>query len=69
MQDVDNFQYELPEDFEDEEIDEELAFTEEDKQQMYHLLRKTDADAVNADQTEELTRDDFSDDVSISLWS
>jgi U3 small nucleolar RNA-associated protein 14 len=28
---VDNFEYELPSDFEDEEIDEEAAFTEEDK--------------------------------------
>ncbi|KAJ9510861.1 hypothetical protein QJQ45_027729 [Haematococcus lacustris] len=28
---VDNFEYEMPSDFEDEEIDEELAFTEEDK--------------------------------------
>ncbi|GLI69141.1 hypothetical protein VaNZ11_013698 [Volvox africanus] len=28
---VDNYEYELPSDFEDEEIDEELAFTEEDK--------------------------------------
>ena len=31
MQRVENYEYELPSDFEDEEIDEELAFTEEDK--------------------------------------
>ncbi|GFH23634.1 uncharacterized protein HaLaN_21275 [Haematococcus lacustris] len=31
VQRVDNFEYEMPSDFEDEEIDEELAFTEEDK--------------------------------------
>ena len=28
---MDNFEYELPSDFEDEEIDEEAAFNEEDK--------------------------------------
>jgi U3 small nucleolar RNA-associated protein 14 len=28
---VDNYEYELPSDFEDEEIDEDAAFTEEDK--------------------------------------
>ncbi len=28
---VENYEYELPSDFEDEEIDEEAAFTEEDK--------------------------------------
>lgn len=28
---VENYEYEMPSDFEDEEIDEELAFTEEDK--------------------------------------
>lgn len=31
VQRVDNYEYELPEDFEDEEIDEEAAFNEEDK--------------------------------------
>ena len=29
--DVENYQYEMPEDFEDEEIDEEMAFSAEDK--------------------------------------
>lgn len=33
MQRVDNYEYELPSDFEDEEIDEEAAFTAEDKKQ------------------------------------
>ena len=33
LQRVDNYEYELPSDFEDEEIDEEAAFTEEDKKQ------------------------------------
>ena len=31
MQTVDNYEYEMPSDFEDEEIDEEAAFNEEDK--------------------------------------
>ncbi len=31
FQAVDNYEYELPSDFEDEEIDEEMAFTAEDK--------------------------------------
>ena len=33
VQRVDNYEYELPSDFEDEEIDEEAAFTAEDKKQ------------------------------------
>lgn len=31
LQQVDNYEYELPSDFEDEEIDEDMAFTAEDK--------------------------------------
>jgi len=31
MQHVENYEYELPSDFEDEEIDEDMAFTAEDK--------------------------------------
>ena len=63
---MDNFQYELPEDFVDEEIDEDLAFTEEDKQQMAHIYRKKGAREVEEEPelAGELTRDDFSDDVS-----
>lgn len=33
MQRVENYEYELPSDFEDEEIDEDAAFTEADKEQ------------------------------------
>lgn len=33
LQRVDNYEYELPSNFEDEEIDEEAAFTEADKKQ------------------------------------
>ena len=31
VQNIENYEYELPSDFEDEEIDEDAAFTEEDK--------------------------------------
>ena len=33
LQRVDNYEYELPSDFDDEEIDEEAAFTAEDEKQ------------------------------------
>lgn len=33
LQRVENYEYELPSDFEDEEIDEDTAFTEADKRQ------------------------------------
>jgi len=68
VQNVANFQYELPEDFEDEWIDEEMAFTEEDKL----LMAEKGGGAATAaaggsededEEGEELTRDDFSDDV------
>ncbi|KXZ48222.1 hypothetical protein GPECTOR_29g127 [Gonium pectorale] len=42
---VDNYEYELPSDFEDEEIDEETAFTEEDKKKFGAWFEKEiDAD-------------------------
>ncbi|KAG2495048.1 hypothetical protein HYH03_006979 [Edaphochlamys debaryana] len=42
---VDNYEYELPSDFEDEEIDEEAAFTEEDKKKFGAWFEKeVDAD-------------------------
>ncbi len=59
---MDNFQYELPENFIDEEIDEELAFTEEDRQKMAkasNVQAETEEPATYAP----LTRDDFSDEV------
>ena len=34
---VDSYEYELPEDFEDEEIDEDMAFTEEDYKRFGHI--------------------------------
>ena len=75
---VDNYQFELPEDFEDEEIDEEMAFTEEDKELYAGMLGTSkqsgrraaqtakDAllDSAEEDEDEpELDRDDFSDEV------
>ena len=50
----------------DEEIDEELAFTEEDKQQMAQL-RQGPVDGNDISEADELTRDDFSDDVRSPL--
>lgn len=67
---MDNFQYELPEDFEDEEIDEDEAFTEEDKKLYAHMFSgkakapaEDDADEMADGEDAPLTRDDFSDDV------
>ena len=76
LQVVDNFQYELPEGFEDEEIDEDMAFTEEDSRLYAHMVgpkrskhqeasEEGDVDISGGDA--ELTRDDFSDDVSAAV--
>ncbi|EFJ43959.1 hypothetical protein VOLCADRAFT_121361 [Volvox carteri f. nagariensis] len=46
---VDNYEYELPSDFEDEEIDEELAFTEEDKKKFGGWFEKE----VSADEDDD----------------
>ncbi|KAL4441441.1 hypothetical protein ABPG77_001945 [Micractinium sp. CCAP 211/92] len=35
---VDNYEYEMPSDFEDEDIDDEMAFTEEDKKLFGHMF-------------------------------
>ena len=45
---VDTFEYELPSDFEDEEIDEEAAFTEEDKKLYADWFPGGDADQPSA---------------------
>ncbi|KAI3427018.1 hypothetical protein D9Q98_006960 [Chlorella vulgaris] len=42
---VENYEYEMPSDFEDEEIDEEMAFTEEDKKMFGHMFDDMDAPA------------------------
>lgn len=45
LQRVDNYEYELPSDFKDEEIDEEAAFTEADKKQFADWFGDDDAAA------------------------
>ena len=78
LQVVDNFQYELPADFEDEEIDEDMAFTEEDARIYAHMAgpkrskhqeeeASEEGDEDNNGGNAELTRDDFSDDVSSAV--
>lgn len=67
LQRVENYEYELPADFKDEEIDEDEAFNEEDDQ-LYNYIFKNRQE-VSSDEFEddgELTRDDFSEDVSFS---
>lgn len=66
---VENYEYELPSDFEDEEIDEELAFTEEDKKKYGSWFEREvsadgddDGDAGAFDVDEEYNTDDFSED-------
>lgn len=68
-QEVENYEYELPSDFEDEEIDEELAFTEEDKKKYGSWFEREvsadgddDGDAGAFDVDEEYNTDDFSED-------
>ena len=43
---VDSYEFELASDFEDEEIDEEAAFTEEDKKLYAGMFGSSDADAA-----------------------
>ena len=79
MQAVENYEYELPSDFEDEEIDEETAFTEEDKK-LYAdwgldgKISKTKTKAATPDlleseesdgDEEEYNADDFSEPVRL----
>ena len=76
LQVVDNFQYELPEEFEDEEIDEDMAFTEEDNRLYAHMVgpkrskhqeASEEGDEDNSGADADLNRDDFSDDVSAAV--
>ena len=68
MQRVENYEYELPADFQDEEIDEDEAFNEEDDQIYSHIFKGQQADNSEEEDfegDEDLTRDDFSDDVGL----
>lgn len=78
MQVVDNYEYELPSDFEDEEIDEETAFNEEDKKLYADWFGEKDSGRApkrraaspglleseeSDDGSEEYNKDDFSEPV------
>ena len=77
VQKVANYEYELPEDFKDEEIDEDEAFNEDDEETYGHIFgnkskrsSKNEIDSEEEDEDAgELTRDDFSDDVSCFIYS
>ena len=79
MQVVDNYEYELPSDFEDEEIDEETAFNEEDKKLYAEWFgepdngrkakgRATSPDLLESEESDDgsegYNTDDFSEPVS-----
>lgn len=53
LQDIDNYEYELPEDFEDEEIDEDEAFNSEDEQLYGHLFSKKKYSESEGSESEE----------------
>ena len=79
---MENYEYELPSDFEDEEIDEETAFTEEDKE-LYadwgldgkisksKAAKAASPDLLDSEESdgdeEEYNTDDFSEPVSLLL--
>ena len=65
---MENYQYELPEDFEDEEIDEDAAFGSDDDD-LRAMLGEGDVEAAGAgdEAAEALNRDDFSEDVRRSM--
>ena len=54
LQKVDNYEYELPSDFEDEEIDDEEAFNSEDERMYGHLFKnKQGGDESDEDEDDE----------------
>lgn len=60
MQIVDNYEYELPPDFEDEEIDEDEAFNSEDERIFGHMFDTRGGDDDEpADESEEDNSDDL----------
>lgn len=66
LQKVDNYQYELPSDFEDEEIDEDMAFTAEDKERFGSMFGDADGDDAKPAKrqkgaADELDSDQFSE--------
>ena len=65
MQAVENYQYETPSEFEDEEIDEDMAFTEEDKHQFGDMGMEAPAEDEDLD-GEDLTEMPESDDEELA---
>lgn len=61
MQKVDNYEYELPSDFEDEEIDEDLAFTEEDKKKYAGWFGEDEHEEQEYKQQAKRQRGEFAD--------
>lgn len=58
LQRVENYEYELPSDFEDEEIDDDEAFNSEDERMYGHLFKK---DAKGGSESEEEEEEEESD--------
>ena len=63
LQAVENYEYETPSEFEDEEIDEDLAFTAEDEQQFGDMMGGKAAadeaeDSADGEQSAELPESD-----------
>lgn len=50
---MDNYEYELPEDFEDEEIDEDEAFNSEDERMYGHLFGSKDDESESSQSSDE----------------
>ncbi|GAQ90786.1 U3 small nucleolar RNA-associated protein 14 [Klebsormidium nitens] len=61
--DVDVYEYELPDDFEDEEIDEDAAFTEEDKVKFGNLFEKDGEEGASEGDSD---RDDDDGDIDLN---
>lgn len=62
LQKVDNYEYELPSDFEDEEIDDEEAFNSEDERMYGHLFKdKNGGDASEEEEDEDDSEEEEED--------
>jgi U3 small nucleolar RNA-associated protein 14 len=63
LQKVENYEYELPSDFEDEEIDDEEAFNSEDERMYGHLFKNKKDDGGSASEDEEVESESEEDDL------
>lgn len=59
VQRVDNYEYELPSDFEDEEIDDEQAFNSEDERMYGHLFKNKQGGDASEEEEDEDEEDDL----------